>query len=68
MLLLAYSSLHVRGSLKINETRFKLVNVNGINVNGISPGVVDTPMWDHVDSLFAKYENLAPGEKRRQVG
>ena len=41
---------------------------HGINVNGISPGVVDTPMWDHVDSLFAKYENLAPGEKRRQVG
>ena len=28
----------------------------GINVNGVAPGVVDTPMWDHVDSLFAKYE------------
>ena len=41
---------------------------HGINVNGISPGVVDTPMWDHVDGLFAKYENLKPGEKKRQVG
>ena len=39
-----------------------------INVNGISPGVVDTPMWDEVDALFAKYENLPPGEKKRQVG
>lgn len=39
-----------------------------INVNGIAPGVVDTPMWDKVDSLFARYENLAPGEKKRQVG
>lgn len=39
-----------------------------INVNGISPGVVDTPMWDHVDSLFAKYENLPKGEKKRLVG
>jgi D-sorbitol dehydrogenase (acceptor) len=39
-----------------------------INVNGIAPGVVDTPMWDHVDSLFAKYEHLPPGEKKKQVG
>lgn len=41
---------------------------NGINVNGIAPGVVDTPMWDQVDSLFAKYEKLPIGEKKRQVG
>ena len=41
---------------------------HGINVNGISPGVVDTPMWDHVDSLFAKYENRPKGEKKRLVG
>ncbi len=41
---------------------------HGINVNGIAPGVVDTPMWDEVDALFAKYENLPLGEKKRQVG
>jgi D-sorbitol dehydrogenase (acceptor) len=39
-----------------------------INVNGIAPGVIDTPMWDHVDAQFAKWENLPPGEKKRQVG
>jgi NAD(P)-dependent dehydrogenase (short-subunit alcohol dehydrogenase family) len=39
-----------------------------INVNAIAPGVVDTPMWDHVDSLFARYENLPIGEKKKQVG
>jgi NAD(P)-dependent dehydrogenase (short-subunit alcohol dehydrogenase family) len=39
-----------------------------INVNGISPGVVDTPMWDDVDALFAKYENRKPGEKKKLVG
>jgi D-sorbitol dehydrogenase (acceptor) len=39
-----------------------------INVNGISPGVVDTPMWDEVDALFAKYENRPLGEKKRLVG
>ena len=41
---------------------------HGINVNGIAPGVVDTPMWDEVDALFARYEGLPLGEKKRQVG
>ncbi|MGD0185113.1 MAG: L-iditol 2-dehydrogenase [Roseiarcus sp.] len=41
---------------------------HGINVNGISPGVVDTPMWDEVDALFAKYEKRPLGEKKRLVG
>jgi NAD(P)-dependent dehydrogenase (short-subunit alcohol dehydrogenase family) len=41
---------------------------HGINVNGIAPGVVDTPMWDIVDRQFAKYENRPIGEKRRLVG
>ncbi len=40
----------------------------GIRVNAISPGVIDTPMWQHVDSLFARYENLPLGEKKKQVG
>lgn len=41
---------------------------HGINVNGIAPGVVDTPMWDHVDGLFSRYENRPKGEKKRLVG
>ena len=41
---------------------------HGIRVNGIAPGVVDTPMWAEVDALFAKYEQLPIGEKKRQVG
>jgi D-sorbitol dehydrogenase (acceptor) len=40
----------------------------GLNVNGISPGVVDTPMWDEVDALFARYENRPIDEKKRLVG
>jgi acetoin reductase-like protein len=39
-----------------------------INVNGIAPGVVDTPMWAEVDALFAKYERRPLGEKKRLVG
>jgi D-sorbitol dehydrogenase (acceptor) len=41
---------------------------HGINVNAISPGVVDGEHWDGVDAFFAKYENKAPGQKKREVG
>ncbi|QCO58017.1 L-iditol 2-dehydrogenase (plasmid) [Pseudorhodobacter turbinis] len=40
----------------------------GINVNGISPGVVDGEHWEGVDAFFAKHENKFPGQKRREVG
>lgn len=40
---------------------------HGIRVNGIAPGVVDTPMWDEVDALFARYEGRPLGEKKRLV-
>ena len=41
---------------------------HGINVNAISPGVVDGAHWDGVDAFFAKYENKALGQKKREVG
>ena len=41
---------------------------DNIRVNAIAPGVVDTPMWDIVDGLFAKYEGRPVGEKKRIVG
>lgn len=41
---------------------------HGINVNAISPGVVDGEHWDGVDAFFAKYEDKAPGQKKREVG
>ena len=39
-----------------------------INVNAISPGVVDGEHWEGVDAFFAKLEGLQPGEKKKQVG
>ena len=39
-----------------------------IRVNAIAPGVIDTPMWQGVDALFARYEHLQPGEKKVAVG
>ncbi|SDL70418.1 L-iditol 2-dehydrogenase [Aliiruegeria lutimaris] len=41
---------------------------NGIRVNAIAPGVIETPMWDVVDGLFARYENKPVGQKKREVG
>ncbi|WP_299560348.1 L-iditol 2-dehydrogenase [uncultured Sulfitobacter sp.] len=41
---------------------------HGINVNAISPGVVDGEHWDGVDAFFAKHEHKAPGQKKREVG
>lgn len=41
---------------------------HGINVNAISPGVVDGEHWDGVDAFFAKYENKARGVKKKEVG
>ena len=40
----------------------------GINVNAIAPGVVDGEHWNHVDALFAKYEDLPLGEKKHLAG
>ena len=40
----------------------------GINVNAISPGVVDGEHWVGVDAYFAKLEGKAPGQKKREVG
>jgi len=39
-----------------------------IRVNAVSPGVIDTPMWDRVDSQFAEYEGKPLGQKKREVG
>jgi len=41
---------------------------HGINVNAISPGVVDGEHWEGVDAFFAKHEGKEPGQKKREVG
>jgi D-sorbitol dehydrogenase (acceptor) len=35
-----------------------------INVNGIAPGIVDTPLWVDVDKQFAKLLNMKVGEPK----
>jgi D-sorbitol dehydrogenase (acceptor) len=38
-----------------------------INVNGIAPGVVDTPAWVQVDRRFAELMGLPVGEPKRRA-
>ena len=38
-----------------------------INVNGIAPGIVDTPFWEQVDRQFAALTGLPPGEPKRRA-
>ena len=52
----------------LSSTQSAALALDKINVNGIAPGVVDTPMWKEVDALFARYENRPLGEKKRLVG
>ena len=40
---------------------------HGINVNAISPGVVDGEHWDGVDAFFAQYDGKSPGQKKKEV-
>lgn len=37
-----------------------------INVNGIAPGIVDTPLWIGLDQQFAKLLGWEPGEPKRR--
>jgi acetoin reductase-like protein len=37
-----------------------------INVNGIAPGIVDTPFWDEVDRQFAQLFGWEIGEPKRR--
>ncbi|CDO75543.1 hypothetical protein BN946_scf184883.g5 [Trametes cinnabarina] len=36
----------------------------GIRVNAYGPGIVDTPMWDHIDRELARIEGITVGEAK----
>lgn len=54
--------------IHLNQTAALELIKHRINVNGIAPGVIDTPMWDIVDAQFCKYQNLPLGSAKKLAG
>jgi len=63
---IAYSATKA-AVISITKTAALALIPHGINVNAISPGVVDTPMWEEVDRLFGKWTGKAVGQTRHEV-
>ena len=65
-MVIAYSATKA-AVISITKTASLALIPFGINVNAISPGVVDTPMWIDVDRMFAKWTGAAVGVTRRDT-
>jgi D-sorbitol dehydrogenase (acceptor) len=65
-MVIAYSATKA-AVISITKTTSLALIRHRINVNAISPGVVDTPMWIEVDRLFGKWHGVAPGVTRRET-
>lgn len=65
-LVIAYSATKA-AVISITKCASLALIPHGINVNAISPGVVDTPMWVEVDRMFGKWRGKAVGETRRET-
>src|SRR5699024_1472043 len=38
-----------------------------VNVNAVSPGVVDTPLWETIDKKFSEIRNIPLGQAKREA-
>ena len=65
-LVIAYSATKA-AVISITKTTSLALIPYKINVNAISPGVVDTPMWVEVDRMIGKWTGKAVGESRRDT-
>ena len=61
-------SVNVRAMYAVMQAAALALAPHKIRVNAISPGVIDTPMWKTVDSLFAQFEGKEIGQKKREMG
>ena len=65
-MVIAYSATKA-AVISITKTASLALIPHRINVNAISPGVVDTPMWVEVDRMFARWKGTDVGVTRRET-
>ena len=65
-MVIAYSATKA-AVISITKTASLALIRHRINVNAISPGVVDTPMWVEVDRMFARWTGTEIGATRRET-
>ncbi len=53
--------------ISITQSAALALAAYNINVNAVSPGVVQTPMWEQTDQDRGRLLGLAPGEAMAQV-
>ncbi len=53
--------------ISITQSAALALTEHNITVNGIAPGIIETPMWSVVDGLFAKFQGLPAGEPKRRA-
>ena len=51
--------------ISLNQSAALELVQHRINVNGIAPGVIDTPMWVDVDAQLSKHRGFATGSVRK---
>ncbi len=65
-MVIAYSATKA-AVISVTKTASLALIPHGINVNAISPGVVDTPMWEEVDRMFGRWSGKPAGQKKRET-
>jgi NAD(P)-dependent dehydrogenase (short-subunit alcohol dehydrogenase family) len=52
--------------LSLTKSFAKALAGEGVRVNAVAPGIVETSLWDFLDAEMARIRGISPGEPRRR--